>query len=245
MKPEQKFLEQFRELYPAVLNEREALHFPRMAEDLASIISIEDLERSLTIEGLGYPAAKMLTSRDGIKIQPFAGTLNAVSRKHMSSAVLKKLLYARYSILFPKMHQIYPAVYALYRSCSEIAPKVQGIGGILTPPGGQATIPHADDHAILVVQVQGVKRWMVWDIVPEKEIQQCRDGEELDLLFAKKASLPSREIWLQTGDAMFVPKRALHTASAMDSFSLSLSIKFERIAEVPVDRCEEYCTVLS
>ncbi|GAA2088813.1 cupin domain-containing protein [Actinomadura alba] len=88
----------------------------------------------------------------------------------------------------------------------------------LTPPASVGFAPHWDSHDVLVVQLQGAKRWFVFDR-PQRRLplddEVCRSAETTGEF---------TEIGLDQGDLLYVPRGHVHQAASLDSESLHVSI---------------------
>jgi ribosomal protein L16 Arg81 hydroxylase len=94
----------------------------------------------------------------------------------------------------------------------------------LTPPGSQGFPAHRDEHASLVVQVEGSKRWLVYDRSTERAASSAaplRPGTvDPGALGAEVSSFP-----LEVGDVLYVPEGWAHEAVAQDSHSLHVTFR--------------------
>lgn len=89
----------------------------------------------------------------------------------------------------------------------------------LTPPGAQGFRTHFDTHDVLVLQVSGAKRWRVWDdaIVPNATRQTRWDAK-----LHRHDPSGGKEVILNAGDVLYVPRGVLHDASVQEGGEPSL-----------------------
>ncbi|KAL7473963.1 hypothetical protein ACHAXS_014254 [Conticribra weissflogii] len=91
----------------------------------------------------------------------------------------------------------------------------------LTPPEGRAADPHADDRDVLLVQVQGKKKWRVCETVPVKfpfeEEQVGKGGREVPVEVWEGTSCfgggKEGVVVLEEGDVLYLPRGFVHGAS--------------------------------
>ncbi|MFJ4656812.1 cupin domain-containing protein [Nocardia sp. NPDC088792] len=88
----------------------------------------------------------------------------------------------------------------------------------LTPPGSRGFKPHYDRHDVFVVQVHGSKQWQLGD--PPYELPL----HELPFGFAQEGTTLDREIELNAGDLLYLPRGTLHTAATGASASAHVTL---------------------
>lgn len=89
----------------------------------------------------------------------------------------------------------------------------------LTPKNQKALAPHYDAHDVFVVQLEGTKYWRLYDKVYEMPLVDSQQP-----VFDRKNLSNVREIKLEAGDVLFIPRGVPHEASTQDESSLHLSI---------------------
>ena len=90
-----------------------------------------------------------------------------------------------------------------------------------TPRGSQGFAVHHDTHDVLVLQVAGEKRWLVYDPLLELPLKHQRWSATLG-----EPGKPSDDLTLRAGDTLYLPRGWLHQAetSATDSLHLTIGI---------------------
>ena len=89
----------------------------------------------------------------------------------------------------------------------------------LTPPDSQGFKPHWDTHDVFVLQIEGSKRWRMYDggpILPLKN-QKFDPGHHApgDVV---------EEFTLQAGESLYIPRGAMHAAATTDEVSLHITL---------------------
>ena len=105
----------------------------------------------------------------------------------------------------------------------------------LTPPDSQGFRMHRDLHDVLVLQVEGSKRWQVWE--PPQELPVERPVRAHRKLFERPFPLDGaegpemkpdpgtmREVELRAGDLLYLPRGFPHAAAAGGEGSLHLTV---------------------
>jgi ribosomal protein L16 Arg81 hydroxylase len=101
-----------------------------------------------------------------------------------------------------------------------------------TPPGARGFRRHYDDHDVLVLAVEGRKRWRLYDRpVP---FPTGRDQDDPALAEGRRCV---DDFVLEPGDALYVPRGHLHEAEACDGASLHVTLGL--LADTWLDALEE------
>jgi hypothetical protein len=90
-----------------------------------------------------------------------------------------------------------------------------------TPRGSQGFAVHHDTHDVLVLQVAGEKRWLLYDQLLELPLKHQRYSQALG-----EHGEPTDDLVLRAGDTLYLPRGWLHQAetSATDSLHLTIGI---------------------
>jgi len=88
-----------------------------------------------------------------------------------------------------------------------------------TPRGSQGFAVHHDTHDVLVLQVAGEKRWLLYDPLLELPLKHQRWSPALG-----EPGKPSDDLTLRAGDTLYLPRGWLHQAETSASDSLHLTI---------------------
>jgi bifunctional lysine-specific demethylase and histidyl-hydroxylase NO66 len=88
-----------------------------------------------------------------------------------------------------------------------------------TPRGSQGFAVHHDTHDVLVLQVAGEKRWLLYDPLFELPLKHQRYSKALG-----EHGEPSDDFVLRAGDTLYLPRGWLHQAETSDTDSLHLTI---------------------
>jgi len=88
-----------------------------------------------------------------------------------------------------------------------------------TPHGSQGFAVHHDTHDVLVLQVAGEKRWLLYDPLLELPLKHQRWSSALG-----EPGEPSDDLTLRAGDTLYLPRGWLHQAETSASDSLHLTI---------------------
>ena len=156
---------------------------------------------------------------------------------------INKALVDGQSLLLTRVHRLHPGIGCL---CRRLSADFRAAGVVLrkpvranvyfTPPRSQGFAPHYDDHEVLVLQLYGEKRWRIHGEAAKWPRKPMLDPLGTDALHSKV-----RELTLQAGDVLYVPRGFAHEAEAQEKSSLHLTLSvqiatwsdvFERLVEL-------------
>jgi quercetin dioxygenase-like cupin family protein len=166
---------------------------------------LRDLDRVVTSLGLRTPNFRMV--RDGTPLSP-ASYSREERKRHGGdlidpSAVLEHF-NAGATIVLEGLHRYWAPLTRFSRSLElELGHRIQ-VNAYITPPGSQGFAVHRDDHDVFVLQLEGSKKWTVYD----------EADEDLALI----------EDEIQEGDALYIPRGFPHAAKTATATSAHLTV---------------------
>jgi ribosomal protein L16 Arg81 hydroxylase len=131
-------------------------------------------------------------------------------------------LYAAYNsggtINVNMIQRRWPAIGAWCRALEEELSHHVSANLYLTPPESQGFEAHFDDHNVFVLQIEGRKKWRLYD-----------GGPRLPLIGAtyQKLTVPGDlldEVVLQPGDVLYLPRGVVHEARTEQTLSLHVTV---------------------
>lgn len=93
----------------------------------------------------------------------------------------------------------------------------------ITPSNFQAFGRHYDTHDVCILQIEGQKMWRLYDtplILPDESQHYTKTGFDLTAMEIR------RELILNKGDFLYIPRGMVHEAVAKDSLSAHITIGF-------------------
>ena len=131
-----------------------------------------------------------------------------------------------FSVRLVHAQQHHEPLYELCGMLQEYFGAPVGASSYLTPPGAQGFGPHYDDAEIFVVQLEGRKRWRLYDrpdAVASPRTQSVTPFAEAELGAAV------RDFWVEPGDVLYFPRGTVHQAvTDPDQHSLHLTFSTYR-----------------
>ncbi|HEX4421387.1 MAG TPA: cupin domain-containing protein [Kofleriaceae bacterium] len=144
-------------------------------------------------------------------------------------------LYAAFAngetLYLTKAERLVPSLARMCRAI-ELELRARGIGCrqpvnahvFLTPPRSQGFPPHRDEHAGLVVQLEGHKAWRVYDRTTEPAATRDLPTQP-GTVDAAALGAEVRTYTLAAGDTLYIPEGWVHEAEAQDAHSLHVTFR--------------------
>lgn len=124
-----------------------------------------------------------------------------------------------YTLVLNELDQRWSPISMLARGLEDDFGHRVGVNAYFTPPRSQGFLPHADDHDVFILQVEGTKSWRIYKPLielPTREIPQ----EEI----RRSLGAPARVVTLAPGDLLYLPRGWIHECSTTRSASLHLTV---------------------
>lgn len=94
----------------------------------------------------------------------------------------------------------------------------------ITPPQNQGFDDHYDVHDVFVLQIEGTKRWVLHPPVLEAPLRDQPWTDRRDQVATAAAEEPYIDAVLEPGDALYLPRGWLHSATAQGEVSIHVTL---------------------
>jgi hypothetical protein len=122
------------------------------------------------------------------------------------------------------LHRLWPPLIDFVRGMvDDLGHPVQA-NAYITPPGNRGFDPHYDVHDVFVLQTAGQKHWTVHEPVHIDPLVSQPWTDHRDAIAARAQDPPVIDTVLGPGDALYLPRGWVHSARALDSVSIHLTI---------------------
>lgn len=215
-------------------------HFPAPdAGRYAQLLSVADLDAFLATDAARLPRLSMADGgRAGGAGVPAEDYTREDGRADLPR--LFALFDAGATLVVSQFHEMHPPLARLCRGLEQVfLHAVQG-NIYLTPPGAQGFRTHYDTHDVLVLQVAGEKTWRIWEGQPVP-----RPTRRTPWPGGIAPPGEPRTLVLRQGDALYVPRGAMHDAMAQGGgASLHVTVgllepSFAAVLRLALDLLEE------
>lgn len=147
-----------------------------------------------------------------------AERLTSESANYPGIADLQRIYAQGRTVVIMTMQQRWPSLAVLCRRLESVFRCPVHANLYLTPAGAQGFDVHFDTHEVFVLQLEGHKTWRLYP--PTRTLPLV--GERFDT--PRERLGPVREIPLQAGDLLYLPRGHVHEAFTCESASMHLTI---------------------
>lgn len=195
--------------------ERRALHVPgRDPDRFRALISTAEIDRRLADELFREGEASMARAEPKLAESAYINRQGVLDRGQAA-----RLFQQGATLILPQLHTRVRPLADLCRALeADLSAHVQ-TNIYLTPPNAQGFQTHYDNHCVFVLQVEGEKRWRLYDspVGAPYRGERFTPGQYA-------AGAPSQELILKPGDVLYVPRGLMHDAVNEGSEGPSLHI---------------------
>lgn len=199
-----------------------APHLRRDPAGFDDLLSLADVDRALTGQGLRTPAFRMV--RDGEPLDPGRYTRSVRTGRHRIDDMIDPGrvldLYARgTTVVLQSLQRWWPPLARFCRDLELAIGHAVQANAYLTPAGAAGLAPHHDTHDVFVLQVHGTKHWLVREPVVHSPLEGHTSGPahaaEQDVVLDAR---------LEPGDVLYLPRGFVHSATAQAGASLHITV---------------------
>ncbi|MGY4642662.1 cupin domain-containing protein [Cellulomonas sp. URHB0016] len=191
--------------------------------DLFSLGAVDEL---VSRRGLRTPFVRMAKEGEVLDAERFTapGGYGAEIGDQVSSVKVLHELAAGSTLVLQGLHRTWEPIADLTRRLSaEIGHPCQ-VNAYVTPPQSRGFDPHYDVHDVLVLQVHGEKHWTVHAPVHPDPLRSQPWSGHRDAVAARGAEPPVIDATFRPGDALYLPRGWIHSATALGGISIHLTI---------------------
>ena len=183
-------------------------------ERFADLLSIDALDRILGTNGIRHPDIRLVSADQKIPLSEY------VWRDRMvDPAKVARLFESGATVIFGGLHDRHEGVRKL---CTRVTRQVSAqtqTNIYLTPPSSQGFKPHWDTHDVFVLQIEGSKRWRIYEGGPTRPLKNQKFNPQIH-----NAGEMTEEFTLNAGEALYVPRGMMHAATTTDETSLHITL---------------------
>jgi ribosomal protein L16 Arg81 hydroxylase len=209
-----------------------------LPRDFGDLLSADQVDELIAERGVRAPFIRLVKEGDVLARDCYLGQagFGAEVPDQVDSAKVLTQFASGATIVLQGLHRLWPPLIDFVRQAvDELGHPVQA-NAYITPPSNRGFNPHYDVHDVFVLQVAGRKRWIVHDPVldhplPSQPWTQHRDG-----VAARVKDDAVIDTLLSEGDALYLPRGWVHSAQALDTTSIHLTIGVAAVTCLDVAR---------
>ena len=194
--------------------------------DPARFTTVSGLWADLLDRHQRTPAFRLV--RDGVTLAPSSTTRSAgVGHQTLGDVVQPNRVVEQYqagaTLVLQGLQLTDPHLGRFANNLALAVDQPVQINAYLTPAGTKGLELHFDFHDVFVVQLDGRKRWRVWEPLGRTD-RPVRDGARPSMPSWDEVGEPLLDVTLGAGDCLYLPRGFPHAAEALASSSSHLTV---------------------
>jgi ribosomal protein L16 Arg81 hydroxylase len=195
-------------------------------DDFADLFSPAAVDELVGRRGLRTRFIRL--AHEGAVLEPGRFTSSGGFGAEVSDQVSSDKVLAEFAagatIVLQGLHRMWPPLVDFTRQLVEELGHPAQVNAYVTPPSSQGFSPHYDTHDVFVLQVSGEKHWVIHAPVhPDPLTSQVWTGHRTAVADAGRGE-PVIDQVLKPGDALYLPRGWIHSATALGDTSIHLSV---------------------
>ena len=196
---------------------------PRGFDDLLSTTSVDEL---LAERGVRAPFIRLAKEGDLLARDCYLGSagFGAEITDQVDSAKVLGEFASGATIVLQGLHRLWPPlIHFVRQAVDDLGHPVQA-NAYITPSTNRGFDPHYDVHDVFVLQTAGQKRWIVHPPVHLHPLPSQPWTQHRAAIEDRVAEEPVIDAVLSPGDALYLPRGWVHSAQALETTSIHLTI---------------------
>ncbi|WP_315098901.1 JmjC domain-containing protein [uncultured Cellulomonas sp.] len=202
---------------------------PRLAtahDDFADLFSPAAVDELVGRRGLRTPFIRL--AHEGSVLSPERFTASGGFGAEVSDQVSSEKVLAEFAagatIVLQGLHRVWPPLVDFARRLVEELGHPAQVNAYVTPPSSQGFSPHYDTHDVFVLQVSGEKHWVIHAPVHPDPLKDQVWTEHRAAVADAGRGEPVIDRVLRPGDALYLPRGWIHSATALGDTSIHLTV---------------------
>jgi len=225
-----------------VLSQSDAL--PR---DFGDLLSSDTVDELIAERGVRAPFIRLAKEGGLLARDCYLGPagFGAEMPDQVDSAKVLAQFASGATIVLQGLHRLWPPLIDFVRDAvDELGHPVQA-NAYITPPTNRGFDAHYDVHDVFILQVAGQKRWIVHEPVHHHPLPSQPWTQHRAAIAERVTGKPVIDTVLSEGDALYLPRGWVHSAQALESTSIHLTIGVSTVTRLDVARAvvEQLATV--
>jgi ribosomal protein L16 Arg81 hydroxylase len=209
-----------------------------LPRDFGDLLSPDTVDELIAERGVRAPFIRLAKDGDVLARDCYLGPagFGAEMPDQVDSAKVLDQFASGATIVLQGLHRLWPPLIDFVRQAvAELGHPVQA-NAYITPPTNRGFDPHYDVHDVFVLQAAGRKRWIVHEPVLDHPLPSQPWTQHRAAIAERVTGDPVIDTVLTEGDALYLPRGWVHSAQALDSTSIHLTIGVSAVTGLDVAR---------
>lgn len=197
-----------------------------LARGFDDLFSADAVDELVTSRGVRTPFIRM--ARDGSVLPAAAFTAPGGFGAEVGDQVSSDKVLAEFAdgatIVLQGLHRLWPPLVDFTRELVDDIGHPAQVNAYITPPSSQGFDPHYDTHDVFVLQIAGEKHWRIHAPVFVDPLRDQPWGGHREAVAQAATGSPVIDAVLRPGDALYLPRGWIHSATALGETSVHLTI---------------------
>lgn len=200
-----------------------AAELDRDFDDLFSVAAVDEL---ITRRGVRTPFIRM--ANEGSVLAASAYTASGGFGAEIADQVSSDKVLAEFAggatIVLQGLHRLWPPVIDFTRELIDDLGHPAQVNAYITPSSSQGFDAHYDTHDVFVLQISGEKHWRIHAPVHVDPLRTQPWDQHRGAVARAATGAPVIDAVLRPGDALYLPRGWIHSATALGATSVHLTI---------------------
>ncbi|BCI56013.1 hypothetical protein NIIDNTM18_52910 [Mycolicibacterium litorale] len=209
-----------------------------LPRDFADLLSPGMVDELIAERGVRAPFIRLAKEGDVLSKDCYLGPagFGAEMPDQVDSAKVLGQFAAGATIVLQGLHRLWPPVIDFVRGMVDDLGHPVQTNAYITPPGNRGFDPHYDVHDVFVLQTAGAKRWVVHEPVHTHPLPSQPWTQHRAAIAERARGEPVIDTVLSPGDALYLPRGWVHSAQALDTTSIHLTVGVSAVTGLDVAR---------
>ncbi|MEF3402371.1 JmjC domain-containing protein [Agromyces sp. CCNWLW203] len=192
-------------------------------DDLFSVAAVDEL---ITRRGVRTPFIRMANEGSVLAASAYtaSGGFGAEIADQVSSDKVLDEFAGGATIVLQGLHRLWPPIIDFTRELVDELGHPAQVNAYVTPPSSQGFDPHYDTHDVFVLQISGEKHWRIHAPVHVDPLRTQPWEQHRGAVARAAAGEPVIDAVLRPGDALYLPRGWIHSATALGATSVHLTV---------------------
>ena len=209
-----------------------------LPRDFDDLLSAETVDELIAERGVRAPFIRLAKEGDVLARDCYLGSagFGAEMPDQIDSAKVLGQFASGATIVLQGLHRLWPPLIDFVRQVvDDLGHPVQA-NAYVTPPTSRGFDAHYDVHDVFVLQVAGQKRWIVHEPVHTHPLPSQPWTRHRAAIGDRVTADPVVDTVLSAGDALYLPRGWVHSAHALETTSIHLTIGVSALTGFDVAR---------